>query len=126
MSPLILRPYADGFAHQIVGIYYLDRIITGEALLGELPKGWAQVQKYYPDLIADYVSFVDGNTGKTQTEDPRLGPLRPGWRVAAHEEDSAWDSFTNVETGEDTNFDPRLELEMLKARGVDIQEFVLI
>ncbi|KAI4260581.1 MAG: hypothetical protein L6R42_003991 [Xanthoria sp. 1 TBL-2021] len=125
-SPLVLRSDDNGFTHKVVGECYLDGIMTGEALLGELPKKWMMLQKYYPEYHVNYWLFLDGNTGQTRVDDPRLGPLPAGWRFKSHEEEDAWNRFVNDGTGEDTMFDPRLEPDLLKARGVELQEFRLI
>ncbi|KAI4281776.1 MAG: hypothetical protein L6R38_003431 [Xanthoria sp. 2 TBL-2021] len=125
-SPLVLRSDDNGFSHKVVGECYLDGIMTGEALLGELPKEWTMLQKYYPEYLANYWLFLDSTTGQTHVDDPRLGPLPAGWRYKSHKEEDAWNWFVNDGTGEDTVFDPRLEPDMLKARGVELHEFRLI
>ncbi|KAL8833935.1 MAG: hypothetical protein Q9170_004011 [Blastenia crenularia] len=125
-SPLILRTADDGSSHKVVGECYLDGIMTGEALLGELPKQWMHVQKLFPEYSLEYGIFLDGNTGQIHVEDPRLGPLPAGWRIGSHQEETAWNWFVNDATGEETEWDPRLEPDMLRARGVELQEFRLV
>ncbi|KAL8995136.1 MAG: hypothetical protein Q9169_005079 [Polycauliona sp. 2 TL-2023] len=125
-SPLILRSAENGGAHNVVGECYLDGIMAGEALLGELPEHWTHVKKYYPDDFQYVDCYRDGNTGETQLDDPRLGPLPAGWRIKSHRNENAYSTFNNDETGKITRFDPRLEPDMLKARGVELQEFRLV
>lgn len=110
----------------VVGACYVDGIMTGEALLGELAKRWTPVQKYFPEHNPSYLACLDGNTGQTYSKDSRRGPLPAGWRIGSHKREDAWNSYVNDETGEGTEFDPRLEPDILKARGVKPQEFRLI
>ncbi|KAL8847855.1 MAG: hypothetical protein Q9221_007106 [Calogaya cf. arnoldii] len=112
--------------YRVVGECYLDGIMSGEALLGLLPKGWMLIRKHYPEYHRKYWAFLDGNTGQIQVDDPRLGPLPAGWRLRTHTEKNALNWFGNDRTGEDAFFDPRVGLDMLKTRGVELQEFRLI
>ncbi|KAL8981348.1 MAG: hypothetical protein Q9205_003830 [Flavoplaca limonia] len=123
--PLILRP-SNNSSHEVVGNCYIDGIMDGGALLGELPKNWMFVSKNFPRLHGHYVVLFDSETQRVHLHDPRLGPLPAGWRIENHKNDYAYNRFVNDITGEATNRDPRLEPEALKARGVDIREFRLI
>ncbi|KAL8889084.1 MAG: hypothetical protein Q9215_003583 [Flavoplaca cf. flavocitrina] len=123
--PLILRP-SNNSSHEVVGECYIDGIMDGGALLGELPKNWMLVQKIFPELHGYYVVLFDSETQRIHLHDPRLGPLPAGWRIENHKNDYAYNWFLNDITGEATRFDPRLEPEALKARGVDLREFRLI
>lgn len=73
---LILRPNFDSLAHQIFGECYLDSIINGEALLGKLPKGCAQIWKEFPEITGDYMAFVNSNQGKVRLKMYDLGRCR--------------------------------------------------
>ncbi|KAI4253809.1 MAG: hypothetical protein L6R42_007445 [Xanthoria sp. 1 TBL-2021] len=125
-SPLILRS-SNSLSHEVVGECYIDGIMAGEALVGELPRNQMLVKKYFPKHRIYYYVLVDSDTGKTLLQDPRLGPLSAGWRIKNHEEDDTFNWYVNDITGEDSgNRDPRLEPDALRARGVEIQEFRLI
>ncbi|KAL8841284.1 MAG: hypothetical protein Q9176_003377 [Flavoplaca citrina] len=123
--PLVLRP-SNNSSHEVVGECYIDGIMDGEALLGELPKNWMFVCKNFPELHNQYVVVFDSETQTVHLHDPRLGPLPAGWRIGNHKNDYAYNRFVNDMTGEDTGYDPRLEPEALKARGVDLREFRLV
>ncbi|KAL8805983.1 MAG: hypothetical protein Q9182_001640 [Xanthomendoza sp. 2 TL-2023] len=125
-SPLVLRSEDGGITYIVIGVCYLDGIMSGEALLGELPKSWTFVLKYFPMYRAGYFSYLDNDTGETHVEDPRRGPLPAHWRIGSHERDDAFSLYVNDETGEETDLDPRLKPDALKARGVELQEFVLV
>jgi hypothetical protein len=70
-----------------------------------------------------YINSKDEST----LEDPRLGPLPPGWRIV-YDDDTKLDDFwfENEHTKKTEWGDPRLTKEALLARGVDMKEFVLI
>ncbi|KAI4112128.1 MAG: hypothetical protein LQ339_000136 [Xanthoria mediterranea] len=125
-SPLILRP-KDSLNHEVVGECYMDGIMAGEALLGELPRNWTLVEKYFQHHRGYYFVFLDSDTGEIHVEDLRHGPLPPGWRLKNHDRDDATNWYVNDITGEDWGiWDPRLEPDALRARGVDLQEFRLV
>ncbi|KAI4237629.1 MAG: hypothetical protein LQ349_001719 [Xanthoria aureola] len=125
-SPLILRP-RDSLNHEVVGECYMDGVMAGEALLGELPRNWTLVEKLFRHHRGYYFVFLDSDTGETHIEDPRRGPLPAGWRIKNHDRDDVLHWYVNDITGEDFGYrDPRLEPEALRARGVDLQEFRLV
>ena len=82
-----------------------------------------------------FAGYANANT--TTQQDPRA-PLPPDWRYmygtfeqpqeleAENEKDVTLVWFENVVTGEQTYFDPRLNPEVLRRRGVELQEFVLV
>ena len=127
--PLVLR--ADGGStFKIVGGCYVDGVMRGEPLLGELPNNWSLVTRWHSDNATrpTFPGFLDGNTGRVQTEDPRLtDPLPSGWRIKSHYDEALQDWYVNDLTGEDAGFfDPRLRPTALIEQGrVDIREFRL-
>ena len=128
--PLVLRP-VGGSTFKIVGGCYVDGVMRGEPLLGELPNNWSLVIRWLSDDSTKPVfpAFLDGNTGRVQKEDPRLtDPLPSGWRIKSHYDEAFWDWYVNDLTGEDAGFfDPRLRPTALIEQGrVDIREFRLI
>lgn len=98
--------------------------MDGATLLGPLPSMWQNVYRYDAASRDHWGAFINHETGEAQIEDPRLGPLPAGWRTWSHEEESAYNVYLNDETGECTIFNPRLSLEALRARGVELQDFL--
>lgn len=133
--PMLLRSakLLERTCFRIVGPCYVPGIMHIEALLGPLPSGWSvrreKIEAYHPTV------FTDGNI-RTQ-QDPRM-PLPSAWRYAYGDwktiqhreakklEDMSQQWFENVETGKKTWRDPRLTPELLKARGVAIEEIILV
>ena len=125
---LILRPN-DAQTYKVVGECYIDGFMEGEALLGALPTNWQRVERLFPDIdgYGYYDVFMNVQTGDVQAEDPRLGPLPAGWRIAEHRKKHAYNKFCNEELGVTaTKLDPRLSPEALRARGVKLQEIRLV
>ena len=124
-TPLVLRPCGDE-SHKVVGECYIDGFMDGAACLGPLPNKWQLVSRYFEEYSDNYYAFLDHQTGEFETEDPRLGPLPARWYVSDHEEKDAWNIYANDETGEETEFDPRMTPEALTARGVELREYQLV
>ena len=124
-SPLVLRPCGDG-SHKVVGECYIDGFMDGAACLGPLPSNWQWVARCFQEYSRDYPAFLNHQTGEFQIEDPRLGLLPAGWYISDHEQKDAYNISVNVETGEETWFDPRMTPEALTARGVEMREFRLV
>jgi hypothetical protein len=70
------------------------------------------------------------NTREHNVKDPRLGPLPDTWEEveAKRTRDDPYHfvRFKNKSTGDLINHDPRLSIEALKARGVNVELFTLI
>ena len=125
-SPLILRRKAAGH-YAIVGECYIDEIVTGETFLGQLPEGWRIGLRWFPQYGGYYRSFHNSHSGISQREDPRLGSLPAGWRHKSHHYQDAGHIYVNDETGEDLGeLHPNLRYEVLKARGIEFEDFRLI
>lgn len=128
-TPLVLRPQPGGF-FKLVGECYVHGMCDGSALLGHLPKPWVvMVQHGSHGIHSDY-RFKNTETGELSTEDPRAGPLPKGWEKLDDVERTSDDPelfkrFRNTVTGKVMNSDPRLEPEALRARGVDLKEYIL-
>ena len=123
---LILRPN-DAQSYKVVGACYIDGFMEGETLLGTLPTDWQRVRRHFPNLGGRYDAFTNVQTGVVQVEDPRLGPLPAGWRIAHHRREHAYNLFSNEELGvTGTSTDPRLSPEALRAKGVNLEEFRLV
>lgn len=124
-SPIVLRPIGkDNYI--VVGSCYVHEIITGDPLLGPLPKKWQHVRRYDKKDQTYGRVFVDRENGVWQIEDPRLGALPDNWFKAEHPKQHVYDMFLDNSTGLWGPSDPRMLPESLRARGVDIREFQLI
>lgn len=131
--PLILRPtpcsLTEKPSYEVVGVVVVHGVMHAELLLGELPP------QYRARVQADSFGFTmpsyrDMKTGKTQLEDPRLGPIPDGWEQLSAERTSddpvIFARFRNNATGEVFNSDPRLFPKALAARGVKLETFDLV
>ncbi|KAL2064409.1 hypothetical protein VTL71DRAFT_4903 [Oculimacula yallundae] len=134
--PLILRPDPDNEALcVVVGACYVPGIMNAEALLGSLPPEWTR--KCILSKAGYLLNIYEQGSIKTQ-QDPRASALPQGWRVMFGtfqdplvdelEDEKDWDGlwYENLETGQRTSHDPRLTPELLRERGVDIQEFKIV
>ncbi|KAI4257074.1 MAG: hypothetical protein LQ352_001788 [Teloschistes flavicans] len=134
-SPLLLRATREG-EYEVVGECYLQGIMFGEALLGPLPESWMPASVKFDPAHAYVCGFVNGETGKTRIEDPRLGPLPPGWRILDHADTVSRHRYVNDETGEGFGTkehyhlnefsDPRMTAQALAERGVTLRTIELV
>jgi hypothetical protein len=127
-SAMILRPTQEG-NYKLVGEAYCDGFMHGEALLGPLPDSFTAVFRHNPTNGDYFWAYLDQETGVFQAEDPRLGPLPPGWSIKSHKNEQFWQIFVHNQTGVarvKTSRDPRLSWEALEKRGVPLQVFDLV
>jgi hypothetical protein len=122
-SPMLLRSTTGGY--KVIGEVYYDGFMCGEALLGPLPNSFEAVLRSDNHRGFRW-AYRNKGTGVFQREYPGAGTLHNGWTLQSHEHEELWDVFVNVESGEETCFDPRLASEELRKRGVPIQVFDLI
>ena len=123
-APLILRPDEIG-RRSVVGECYIHGRMDGATLLGPLPSMWQNVYRYDAASREYWGGFINHETGESQIEDPRLGPLPTEWRTYSHKEEGAYNIYINDRTRKRTLYDPRQSLEALRARGVELQDFWL-
>lgn len=125
-SPIIVRQKSDG-TYQVVGVAFVYALRDANALLGQLPEPWC-VQVSESDGLRSVFHFLNRETGETTDSDPRLGPL-VGWERLAVEkgvdDPMTCQKYWNSETGEVINYDPRMSLDALEARGVKFEAFAL-
>ncbi|CAN9214094.1 unnamed protein product [Alternaria alternata] len=76
-APMILRPQENG-AYIVIGQCYVQGLMDGEALLGDLPTSWT-VQQHRNDGAVVF-EYYNSDTTCLTSEDPRLPPLDEGWR----------------------------------------------
>ncbi|CAL8574397.1 hypothetical protein XPA_000357 [Xanthoria parietina] len=82
-SPLILRP-RDSLNHEVVGECYMDGIMAGEALLGELPRNWTLVLEYFRHhraLLPTFFSIAIRERLMLKTRDVDRSLLDGGSRI---------------------------------------------
>lgn len=124
-SPMIIRQQSDG-TYQVVGEAFVYALLDAQALLGSLPEPW-YVQESTLHYRPTYW-FLNRETGEMTEDDPRLGPLI-GWErldvEMGPDDPHTCQKYKNIETGEVINYDPRMSLDALKARGVDLRTFAL-
>ncbi|KAL8870671.1 MAG: hypothetical protein Q9174_003335 [Haloplaca sp. 1 TL-2023] len=125
-SPLVLRP-DDGGNFTVVGECYLHGMMTNEALLGPLPSEWKPVAIL---VKAGYeFGFANAAGFDKVFEDPRLGPLPAGWKIRNPEKRAGPENWVlGTDAGKELPWpeDPRMTVEALEARGIALQELLLI
>jgi hypothetical protein len=124
---MILRPTLNG-KYLAIGEACHSMIIDGAALLGPLPDHFEAVFGQNERTGERYWAFFDRESRSFQVEDLRLVdiPLPKGWRRIEHVDEDFWIWFVNDDTGSSVDCDPRLSPEVLKSRGVKIEQFHLI
>jgi hypothetical protein len=103
-------------------------MMQGEALLGPLPA--YHRLGIMSDLQRGFEVFCFNIKTDRLTKDPRLEPWSASWEPLETIRDATdpmfFKKWRNIETGEVINSDPRLTVEALRARGVDLTEFKLV
>ncbi|KAF6228712.1 hypothetical protein HO173_011731 [Letharia columbiana] len=115
-QPLVLRQ-TSGLRYQVVGECYVHGLMNGEAVLDPLPDNYQAILSYDQGLRGYQYAFLDKQTGNTQYYDPRTGEGGLGGQI---DKESIW------ETLPDGSEDLVLTSDMLKRRGVKLQDFDLI
>jgi hypothetical protein len=114
--------------YRLMGPVYIHGLMEGQALLGSLPSPWESV-------ITDRnrgLEFAYHNlqTKEISLQDPRLSDLPTEWEEIVQEDEARSNiyvqHFKNKNTGEIINSDPRLLPQALKARGVNLETFILV
>ena len=126
-SPMILRPGGSG-QFQVVGEAYVHGLEDSYGILGPLPSNWRAIIR--GDAVGRPLHrYLNQRTFEETSEDPRLGPLPPGWERLAYErsldDPAIFELFSSSVTGETINSDPRLSPEALQLRGVKLETFQL-
>ena len=130
-APIILRPKPND-EWQVVGGCYVHGVEKGRVFLGDLPDRYRHVMRFEEVSGRYWAAYLDQQTNEILVEDPRLGPLPPGWRVKRHKEENAWDWYTDEDSGQEENIppkvpgDPRWKVDALKRRGVKLQTLKLV
>jgi hypothetical protein len=128
-SPLVLRPTTpDCLQYWVVGEAFCHGVMDGEALLGPLPEHWQLVIRHDRTSYVDWSAFWNSKSQQFSAEDPRLGNLPEGWRRQSHENEEFQTSFIRDIDGEilETWEDPRIAMDELRLRGVQLKTFELV
>lgn len=126
-SPIVLCPRPEHSEEYLVlGECYVHSLMTGEAFLGPLPSNWQRVARHSESTQSNWDAFVDRESGVSQVEDPRLGPLPEGWAEEEHSMQHIYIRFRNMKEGWASIYDPRMMLPALRMRGVALQDFHLV
>lgn len=121
--PIVLRPTYRGVIcyHRIVGICFIPELMHTEVFLGPLAEEFSG--KWKP------------GRSRLRSDDPRLSsiPLPPGWVSVPKWRPNSdkkgppeFERFEKPGTEERSWYDPRLSIEELRKRNVDIQDIFLI
>ena len=111
-----------------MGECYIYGLMHGEGILGSLANKW-QCLVIQDDSASWFEGFYNQKNEEQVYEDPRLGPLPHHWRLAKHGQKAhPYNWFVNDETGDKLNYpyDPRMTAEALSARGVALEEILLV
>lgn len=119
---MILRPQDGqtkaGEKFQVVGPAYVHGIMDAQCLLGEFQHPHAlKIDCGTPK--GNVWTTLNTETGISDREDARLGPLPSGWSVL---EDGRFSDGQGVVT----EHDPRWSVESLRERGVKLEEFCIV
>jgi hypothetical protein len=127
MSNLILlRPHpSQDDRYEVVGEALMHGLMRNEGLLGSLPKPYEAARLRHKDSVF-YPGFLNRETEEWHVDDPRLGHLPKGWVKKKHRRDKYRNLFKNEETGEKTRFDPRMTVQELTKRGVELEPLYLV
>lgn len=122
-SPFVLRPDDKG-RHLFIGTAYVHGLMLGQGLLGPIPA------QYQPQYVYEYpLLFIHRETGQKSFDDPRLGPLPQPWILKWNEDPLCTSRrvpvYINTDTGERLRSDPRLLPDAMRARGIQLESFIL-
>ncbi|EMT69718.1 Heterokaryon incompatibility protein 6, OR allele [Fusarium odoratissimum] len=117
--PIVLRSIEDG-EYKLKGPCAHPALLAGEAILGEMPKGW---RLRYAKRAEEPV--FENPEGKRQHIDPRLDniPVPKEWELRWRDNGTPFWYIAAEDRW--TNFDPRLSLDSLRKRGVRVDDYVL-
>jgi hypothetical protein len=102
-------------------------IEDGKVFLGELPRRYRRVIRFEETSKKWWPAFLDNETGSFLIEDPRLGPLPPGWHVKPHDFEKAWNWYTDGHGNSDQSMpDPRVMPDVFREKGIKLETFKLV
>ena len=128
-APIVLQPIAPG-EYLVVGESYVHGLSDAIPILGSLPPGCRVVfMKSNEDTMVS-PRYFNSQEDIYTNEDPRLGPFLPSWERIERQRNPndpyIFDLFKNKVTGEVINSDPRMLPDVLRARGVKLDSFLLV
>ena len=141
-TALVLRPIAETSGQfKLMGECFVHGLMENEVFLGSLSELGGVENPWRLEYRIGSTGMLRAiyTNGSVDTQnDPRLGPLPPHWRMRfgvvdddLHDEEFDADGFRmqlwfeNTENGDVTACDPRLTSEALKAKGVNVQDFII-
>ena len=126
---MVLRRAPGEDHYHIVGNAVCSGLMDGEALLGPLPDECDAVSVLNEQTGQSLPAFRDSQTGEVTYADPRLPRLDPKWVDVSADRTlgSAPLHWRNEETGQVRHYlqDPRLDVDALERRGVQLEDFIL-
>jgi hypothetical protein len=133
--PLVSRA-TEGGQYKVVEERYVCGLMHIEALLGRVRGHFEFVWHIHERFSAHLQAYIDRDIRETLVNDQRLGPLPESWRKKSHVKERAYsifvkdgDSSIAVDKEHDAQgmcHDPRLTLETLAARDVNLTVFELV
>ncbi|CAJ0549782.1 Ff.00g033950.m01.CDS01 [Fusarium sp. VM40] len=117
--PMVLQPIEDG-EYKLRGPCSHPALLSSEALLGEMPKGW---RLRYTRCVEE--PLFENAKGERQHIDPRLDdiPVPQDWELRWRSDGTPFWYIAKEDRW--TNFDPRLTLKRLRKRGVKVDDYTL-
>jgi len=127
--------------YRLKGECYAHGLMNSEALLGQLyavaPQGEWHYQFQY---VQGHRRVVFTNGAMKTQNDPRLGPMPEGWKNVYlcksdgcdYDTEQGQDGklrllrFKQIQTGKDARYDPRMTVAALRARGVVLEDIVIV
>ncbi|CAG7555893.1 unnamed protein product [Fusarium equiseti] len=130
-SPILVRPVFNRPVFEVVGECFVRSLSDNQAFLGPLPSPWIiQFFSESPDGSGVY-RYYNEHTLTLSDQDPRLGPLAEE-NLEIIESDRTMDDpitfrrFRDTKTGNTMHSDPRLNVDSLRERDINIRFFVFI
>jgi hypothetical protein len=127
---ILLRPEGSGGDNwQVVGECFVYGLHDAIQMVGHYPEGW-RGRAAWTFGGRRVFRFVGPESNRPVMEDPRLGEIKD-WervedRVLVRDDPTFYDFWINKVTGEEINYDPRMEPEKLTERGVKLTWFSLV
>lgn len=128
---MVLHPQPTSSpSYKVVGEAMVHGLFDGSALLGPLSAPW--ITKIHSNDVGLFteVSYFNSSTQVTVYDDPRLPPLSDDWTIVESdrtaEDPRVFKIFRNTSTGVEMREDPRMSVDNLRKRGVNLTQFYLV
>ncbi|KAH7389243.1 hypothetical protein BKA64DRAFT_580343, partial [Cadophora sp. MPI-SDFR-AT-0126] len=127
-SLMLLQPL-DTDKYIVVSEAFYNRAIYRESISSPFPKGYRPVWQYNEKSRSYLISFLHCDSRELQVDDPRSEgiPLPSGRRKKDQGLEETGNRVVNNDTEEDVgSYDPRLNIEFFKSRGVNMETLTLV